>query len=283
MNSVWISFFVDRPSVIAHEFALWRRGLRETRRGLRGTRRGDASWRRYGYVGVRCACFVGLLVIAVIPCWGGDAEATPLSETPSGRVAAVVDGNLGRSDGTSGMDAGTPLPPRTPSSAQSPTIPSGVAAMVRTALILGAMIGLLLLANRWLRRKFAGQIVPRLPDGMVELLGRAPFLARQSVVLVRIGPRLLWIAMTPNGPVTLTQFDDPEQIRQILEQIPGKGRSHDARRRNSKLDAPQNAASDVRTQSPVASSFEAEYQRAMQTVRQRAARECEPPRKGGER
>ncbi|MDO4558509.1 MAG: flagellar biosynthetic protein FliO [Planctomycetia bacterium] len=190
-----------------------------------------------------------------------------ISATENGATSGTTFGTDGSPIAEDQITGNTPLPARPENMSGSPGIPGGIGSLVRTVIALGVMIGVLWLANRGLRRMFPDRVVPRLPDGMVEVLGRAPLLARQSVVLVRVGPRLLLVSVTPNGPVPLTRFDDPEQIRLILDQVRGIRTSGttDATP-TGQSNSPGNGTEATGVES---ATFESEYRRALRNAGQR--------------
>ncbi len=60
---------------------------------------------------------------------------------------------------------------------------------------------------------------------VVQVLGRAPLAGRQQVHLLRIGNKLLLVAITPTGAETLTEITDPQDVDHIValcaQQQPG--------------------------------------------------------------
>jgi flagellar biogenesis protein FliO len=79
---------------------------------------------------------------------------------------------------------------------------------------LAIVVGLFLLVAWVLRRGMPKQ--PRtLPAGILEVLGRAPLVGRQQVHLVRLGNKLLLLAITPSGIETLSEVTDPMEIDRL--------------------------------------------------------------------
>jgi flagellar biogenesis protein FliO len=78
------------------------------------------------------------------------------------------------------------------------------------AIVLG-----LFLAFVWCSKRFAPAGSTPLPKEAVELLGRAPLAGRQTMQLIRVGNRLLLVAMSPGGAETLTEITDPVEVEHL--------------------------------------------------------------------
>jgi flagellar biogenesis protein FliO len=74
----------------------------------------------------------------------------------------------------------------------------------------------LFFAIAWLSRKFAPAGTLSLPKEAVELLGHAPFAGRQQLRLLRVGNKLLLVAVSPAGLETLTEITDPTEVEHLL-------------------------------------------------------------------
>ena len=79
------------------------------------------------------------------------------------------------------------------------------------AIVLGLLLGLV-----WCSRRFAPTGTAPLPKEAVELLGRSPLNARQMMQLLRVGDRLLLVAISAGGVQTLTEITDPEEVEQLV-------------------------------------------------------------------
>lgn len=79
------------------------------------------------------------------------------------------------------------------------------------SIVLGAF---LLLA--WAVRRRMPKGAARLPDEIIEVLGRATIAAKQSLHLVRVGGKLIVVSVTPAGTETLTEITDPGEVARIL-------------------------------------------------------------------
>jgi flagellar protein FliO/FliZ len=100
--------------------------------------------------------------------------------------------------------------PRAVPMANSPTT-----ALATVGGSLAAVLGLFLIAI-WCTRRFAPAGTNALPKEAVELLGRAPLAGRQQMQLVRVGNKLLLVALSPVGAETLTEITEPAEIEQLL-------------------------------------------------------------------
>ncbi len=80
---------------------------------------------------------------------------------------------------------------------------------------LAVVLGLVLLIAWFLRRS-----MPRglgaLPNEVVEVLGRAPLMGKQTMHLVRLGNKLLLISITPAGAETLGEVEHPDEVQRLI-------------------------------------------------------------------
>jgi flagellar protein FliO/FliZ len=94
----------------------------------------------------------------------------------------------------------------------SAATPSSAIGTVASSLAI--VIGLLL-AVAWITRRFAPPGAAPLPPQAIELLGRQPLGGKQSLQLLRIGNKLLLVALSPGGAQTLTEITDPVEVEQL--------------------------------------------------------------------
>lgn len=80
---------------------------------------------------------------------------------------------------------------------------------------LAVVLGILFVVV-WYARRFAPAGSKPLPTEAVELLGRAPLAGRQQVQLVRVGQKLLLLALSPTEVTTLTEIADPAEVEHLL-------------------------------------------------------------------
>ncbi|HEX4412530.1 MAG TPA: flagellar biosynthetic protein FliO [Lacipirellulaceae bacterium] len=83
---------------------------------------------------------------------------------------------------------------------------------------LAIVIGVFLLFAWTLRRGStkAGGRLATLPTEVVQVLGRIPIAARQFAQLLRVGNKLVLVALTPEGPTTLTEVTDPAEVDRLV-------------------------------------------------------------------
>jgi flagellar biogenesis protein FliO len=67
----------------------------------------------------------------------------------------------------------------------------------------------------WFSKRFAPAGSAALPKEAVELLGRAPLAGRQTMQLIRVGNRLLLVALSTSGAETLTEITDPVEVEHL--------------------------------------------------------------------
>jgi flagellar biogenesis protein FliO len=122
-----------------------------------------------------------------------------------------------------------PLPPRTAAVAPIPLSPRGATngkALIRTPATgwgavssVGASLGLVLgafLCVVWLSKRYLPKSAGPLPKEVVEQLGWAPLVGRQQMQLVRLGNKLLLIAVTPGASAEpLAEVTDQAEVERL--------------------------------------------------------------------
>ncbi|UUO07674.1 flagellar biosynthetic protein FliO [Blastopirellula sp. J2-11] len=146
-------------------------------------------------------------------------EDAPMSQPPSRQAspAAVALAPPGEA---------IPLPKRTEkaSSPASSMLPS-TESKQRTATIVASLmlvVGLFLIFA-WAGKKKMPTANSRLPQEVVQVLGRTQLQGRQQLQLVRVGNRLLLLSVTPHGAETLTEISDPLEVESLLVHLRQKG------------------------------------------------------------
>jgi flagellar biogenesis protein FliO len=83
---------------------------------------------------------------------------------------------------------------------------------------LAIVLGVFLLFAWAIRRGGKNSIARRgsLPSEVVNVLGRVPLAARQFAQLLRVGNKLVLVALTPDGPTTLTEVTDPAEVDRLV-------------------------------------------------------------------
>lgn len=89
-------------------------------------------------------------------------------------------------------------------------------AVATTAASLAIVVGLFLLLV-WVQRRISPRRSSLLPGEVFETLGRVPLNARQQMHLVRVGNKLLLLAVTATAAETLTEITDPREIARLSD------------------------------------------------------------------
>ena len=95
-----------------------------------------------------------------------------------------------------------------------PAAPNPGNAVGTVAASLGIVLGLFLILI-WCSRRFAPAGTAPLPREAVELLGRAPLGGKHQAQLVRVGNKLLLVALSPAGAATLTEFAESAEVERL--------------------------------------------------------------------
>lgn len=101
----------------------------------------------------------------------------------------------------------------------------------------------LLIATVCLIRGCLPKSARALPRDVVEVLGRAPLGGKQTTQLVRVGSKLVLVAVTPDGAEALTEITDPGEVARLVAACDaGSGRGA-----NAEFDSMLREMSDERT------------------------------------
>jgi flagellar biogenesis protein FliO len=109
------------------------------------------------------------------------------------------------------------LAPRSESSrphSQKPVAATASTALTTVGGSLAVVLGLFLVIA-WCARRFTPAGAAILPKEAVELLGRTSLAARQQAHLVRVGNKLLLVAISPVGAETLTEITEPAEVEHL--------------------------------------------------------------------
>lgn len=128
----------------------------------------------------------------------GSGRDSPGSESARGDQL-----RLGKPQPTGPLSAGSvrPVDPKS----------STLTVLSSLAVVLGVFLLLV-----WAIRRAMPRPIQLLPSDVVEVLGRAPLLGKQQMYLVRCGPKLLLISVSPEGAEPLTEIDHPDEVARII-------------------------------------------------------------------
>jgi flagellar biogenesis protein FliO len=109
------------------------------------------------------------------------------------------------------------LPPKSaPDGAKKPFAITSSTDKALTTVVSGLAIVLgLFLVFAWLTKRNAPKSMHALPGEVVEVLGRAPLNSKQQMQLVRLGNRLLLLAMSHESAETLAEISDPDEVERL--------------------------------------------------------------------
>jgi flagellar biogenesis protein FliO len=110
------------------------------------------------------------------------------------------------------------LLPRSESAQKSLARPAAISPGKTLGTVAGSLAIVLGLfaAIAWCAKKANPQATSLLPKEAVEVLGRAVLATRQQVQLVRVGNKLLLVAVTPTSAKTLTEITTPAEVEHLL-------------------------------------------------------------------
>lgn len=97
---------------------------------------------------------------------------------------------------------------------QKPAAPTPSSAVTTVGGSLALVLGLFLIIA-WCARRFTPGGTAILPKEAVELLGRTSLATRQQAHLVRVGNKLLLVAISPAGAETLTEITEPTEVEHL--------------------------------------------------------------------
>ena len=148
-------------------------------------------------------------------------QVNPTAEPPSPRRAPPLDIRLVTADepvAASPAPLARRLSPRSDASQKSLARPTAISPGKTLGTVAGSLaivLGLFVVIA-WTAKKAAPQGTAALPKEAVEVLGRAVLGARQHVQLVRVGNKLLLVAVTATSAKTLTEITTPADVEHLL-------------------------------------------------------------------
>lgn len=97
---------------------------------------------------------------------------------------------------------------------KDPRAPTFTGSAITVSASLAIVLGLFFVLV-WITRRNSPRSSTMLSSEVVQVLGRVPLCGRQQMHLVRIGGKLLLVAVTPTGAETLTEVTDPQEVDQL--------------------------------------------------------------------
>ena len=135
----------------------------------------------------------------------------------SGQERAALPAKAGAGAETKTALPSRKLPPRSNAATGKKGLPmtsSTNQALTTVVSGLAIVIGLFLVFV-WLTKRAAPKSMLALPGEVVEVLGRAPLNSKQQMQLVRLGNRLLLLAMSTDSAETLAEISDPDEVERL--------------------------------------------------------------------
>lgn len=126
----------------------------------------------------------------------------------------------------------TPLKPPSRDFAETAEQASG-AGILPTLVSMGSSLLFVLglfFGGVWCYRKMAGKALRGgLPDDVVRVLGRTTIAARQQLVLVQFGSKLVLMSLIQGELRAVSEIQDPHEVRHLKDLCQGRSRVGDAR------------------------------------------------------
>ena len=152
---------------------------------------------------------------------GASAEDNPTAGASAARSPSP--GELHRAEATHGeiaahREVGTResrKPASHPLSAAEGAATRSTGPVVTMLASLAAVLGVFLLVTWFVRRHLPRGAGP-LPTDVLEVLGRATIGHKQPLSLLRLGDRLLLVAIHPAGAETLAEITDPDEVTRLV-------------------------------------------------------------------
>jgi flagellar biogenesis protein FliO len=152
------------------------------------------------------------VAIAISVAWAASVEAqdnhvarhNPIAPTATQRSGALplAPSSQPRADATDGKNG----------HARAPSVPSSAVSVFAS---LGVVLGLFFMMA-WIVRRGAPQTSKFVPSEVVEVLGRTPLAHRQHAQLLKIGNKMVLVAVTPSGADTITEITDPAEVDRLV-------------------------------------------------------------------
>ncbi len=148
-----------------------------------------------------------------------DAKRSPAADARSGELIRPAAYQTAPSDHGDGDHREIGAPSRRNTARSSPDVAGDSSRssgpLITTLASLAVVVGLFLLVM-WLVRRHLPRGMGPLPADVFEVLGRAAVGQKQSVTLLRLGDRLLLVAISAAGIETLSEITDPDEVTRLL-------------------------------------------------------------------
>jgi flagellar biogenesis protein FliO len=152
----------------------------------------------------------------------GTAPSSAAASAPAGRLGLMPFRSVGEADGngetqSAAVPDASPLklsPPRDRRSLDRPAPQTPAGALTTVLGSLAVVLGLFFVVV-WFTRRALPRAATSLPAEAVEVLGRTPLSGRQNMHVIRFGPKLLLVSVTPTGAETLAEINDADQVERI--------------------------------------------------------------------
>ena len=151
-------------------------------------------------------------------------------------VAGRVSGENAPSGGTPGATTLTtrpavetrPVAPNSRDDSENRAVSSGTgrgtwSSILRTLMALAVVAGLIF-ALRFALKRFGGRWHGRSGAAPMSVLARTGVSARQQLLLVRLGRRLILVGSGPEGMAALAEVSDPAEVAELVQRVQGSGK-----------------------------------------------------------
>ncbi|MDP1564227.1 MAG: flagellar biosynthetic protein FliO [Pirellulaceae bacterium] len=113
------------------------------------------------------------------------------------------------------------------SSGLTPGFGHGAKSLLQTGVALVVVLGLMF-GFVWLFKRTAPKSLLPLPIETVQVLGNAPLHGKQHLRLIRLGQRVLLLAVSETTSRTLAEVTDPDEVQYLLQMCEGKNARHES-------------------------------------------------------
>lgn len=133
------------------------------------------------------------------------------SEVPSGQLASTQDRSVQDTNARQLTPISSKAREDTSAKKSGGVIGTLVSIISSLAIVVGLFFGLV-----WVYRKTANQSAgSSLPKDVVRILGRTPIAARQQMVLLHFGSKLVLVSVVQGDARTISEITDPEEVQRL--------------------------------------------------------------------